>query len=118
MQIQGINKMERRERVNAMLNEVGLAGKEKRFPAQLSGGQNQRVAIARAMASKPDIILADEPTANLDSTTGIELVEMMTTLNERHHTTFLFSTHDPIIMERARRVITLHDGEIQSDTRG
>lgn len=115
MLLQGVSKRERRERVSLILNEVGLEGKEDRFPAQLSGGQQQRVAIARAIVGNPDIILADEPTANLDSSTGSALIDMMKDLNERRGTTFLFSTHDNMIMERAKRLIVLRDGEICTD---
>ena len=95
-----------------ILKEVGLSGLENRRPTQLSGGQQQRVAIARAMVSKPKIILADEPTANLDSKTGTELLDMMAELNEKTGMTFLFSTHDKMVMERAKRVIVLKDGMI------
>ena len=115
MLLQGISKRERRERVSSILKEVGLEGKEDRFPAQLSGGQQQRVAIARAIVGAPDIILADEPTANLDSVTGSALIDMMKDLNERKGTTFVFSTHDNMIMERAKRLIVLRDGEIYTD---
>ena len=115
MLLQGISKDERRHRVAKILTEVGLAGTEKRFPPQLSGGQQQRVAVARAIVSHPDIILADEPTANLDSHAGSDLLNMMKKLNENRGVTFLFSTHDSMIMERAKRLITLHDGEVNSD---
>ncbi|AJQ92091.1 ABC transporter ATP-binding protein [Gynuella sunshinyii] len=116
MMLQGIGDAERRERTHAILKRVGLAGKEKRRPAQLSGGQQQRVAVARAMVSQPDIILADEPTANLDSQTGIELLELMKELNEQHGMTFVFSTHDAKIMDRASRLIHLQDGRITTDS--
>lgn len=115
MVLQGVSESKRHERVLEVLKEVGLEGKENRFPKELSGGQQQRVAVARAIASKPDIILADEPTANLDSQTGKDLVEMMRKLNEDHGITFVFSTHDPIIMERAKRLIVLKDGKISED---
>ncbi len=115
MLLQGKDKAYRRERVSHILNEVGLSGFEKRLPTQLSGGQQQRVAVARAMASKPRIIIADEPTANLDSATGTALLDMMQNLNERDGMTFLFSTHDDHIMSRARRIILLKDGAIDSD---
>ena len=115
MLLQGISKEERHRRVLEILEEVGLEGYEDRKPYQLSGGQQQRVAIARAMVSKPKIILADEPTANLDSKTGSELLDMMKKLNEETGMTFLFSTHDKMVMERAKRVITLKDGEIIDD---
>lgn len=115
MMLQGVPKAERHERVMAILEEVKLADFAGRLPVKLSGGQQQRVAIARAMVSKPDLILADEPTANLDSKTGAELLDMMRTLNQKTQMTFLFSTHDPMIMERATRVITLKDGKVESD---
>jgi len=112
MLLQGVDRAERHKRVVDILDFVGLAGLEKRKPPQLSGGQQQRVAIARAMVSNPSLILADEPTANLDSKTGGSLLDMMRELNEKMKMTFLFSTHDPMVMERARRVITLKDGQI------
>ncbi len=115
MLLQGVPKKERNERVAKILAEVGLEGMQKRLPIHLSGGQQQRVAVARAMVSKPDIILADEPTANLDSKTGHDLLDMMKELNEKHGVTFLFSTHDRMIMEHARRLITLRDGAVVSD---
>ena len=117
MLLQGIGASERRERVNEMLALVGLEGLGSRRPAQLSGGQQQRVAVARAMASKPDIILADEPTANLDSKTGVSLLEVMRELNETRNMTFVFSTHDEKIMERATRLIHLSDGKIEKNER-
>ena len=112
MLLQGIPKEERHQRVIEILDKVGLKGLENRRPTQLSGGQQQRVAIARAMVSNPKIILADEPTANLDSKTGSELLDMMAELNEKTGMTFLFSTHDKMVMERAKRVIVLKDGLI------
>jgi putative ABC transport system ATP-binding protein len=115
MLLQHVPAAERKERVHTFLAELGLEGKGNRFPAELSGGQQQRVAIARAMVSKPDIILADEPTANLDSETGGQLLEMMRKFNDELKMTFVFSTHDPQIMERAKRLITLTDGRIVSD---
>ncbi len=115
MLLQGIPANARKERVKEMLHLVGLDGLGERRPAQLSGGQQQRVAVARAMASHPDIILADEPTANLDSKTGISLLDVMKDLNENHGMTFVFSTHDHQIMERATRLIHLHDGIIEQD---
>lgn len=117
MLLQGRSKKERRKQVGKILDAVGLRGLEKRRPAQLSGGQQQRVAVARALASKPDIILADEPTANLDSATGTGLVDMMKQFNEEDGVTFVFSTHDPRIMTRAKRLITLEDGKIVEDIR-
>ena len=115
MLLQRVPKAERHERVTAMLEAVGLQGFADRNPTQLSGGQQQRVAIARAMVSKPEIILADEPTANLDSKTGAELLAMMNSLNLETGVTFVFSTHDPMVMESARRLITLRDGQIDTD---
>ena len=112
MLLQGIPKEERHKRVLEILDAVKLSGLENRRPTQLSGGQQQRVAIARAMVSNPKIILADEPTANLDSKTGSELLDMMAELNEKTGMTFLFSTHDKMVMERAKRVIVLKDGQI------
>jgi putative ABC transport system ATP-binding protein len=115
--LQGVAGDERAVRVAEILKEMGLEGFEKRFPPKISGGQQQRVAIARAMVSRPELILADEPTANLDSGTGGELLDMMRVLNRRTGMTFLFSTHDPMVMERADRVITLHDGRVVGDAR-
>jgi len=115
MLLQGVPTQERRERVKEILVEVGLEGMERRRPPQLSGGQQQRVAIARAMVSRPDIILADEPTANLDSATGAELLDMMRRLNETRGMTFVFSTHDAMIMTKSRRLVTLKDGRIDRD---
>ena len=115
MLLQNVPVAERKERVEKFLTEVGLEGKGNRFPVELSGGQQQRVAIARAMVSHPDIILADEPTANLDSETGVLLLDMMRKFNEDFQMTFVFSTHDPQIMERAKRMVTLTDGHIVSD---
>ncbi|NRB37231.1 MAG: ABC transporter ATP-binding protein [Pseudomonadales bacterium] len=117
MLLQGISADQRAHRVKNILHEVGLQGMEDRFPAQLSGGQQQRVAVARAMVSQPSIILADEPTANLDSKTGAALLDMMKELNEKEHMTFVFSTHDPMIMQRAKRIIRLVDGKIVDDER-
>ena len=115
MLLQGIPKRERHQRVVDILEVVGLAGYIDRKPPQLSGGQQQRVAIARAMVSQPTIILADEPTANLDSKTGSELLDMMYQLNKRTGMTFVFSTHDQTVMDRAQRLITLKDGLIDND---
>ena len=106
-----------RERTMALLHEVGLEGMEDRRPAKLSGGQQQRVAVARALIKNPQIILADEPTANLDSETGKAVLELMRQMNEKHRTTFIFSTHDKMVMEFARRLVKLHDGRIIDDTR-
>ncbi len=115
MLLQQVASNERKERVKEMLHLVGLDGMGDRRPSQLSGGQQQRVAVARAMASHPDIILADEPTANIDSKTGISLLEVMRDLNQNHGMTFVFSTHDEKIMERATRLVHLHDGKIELD---
>ncbi len=116
MLLQGVPKRERRRRVADILKDVELEGFEGRMPPKLSGGQQQRVAIARAMVSQPAIILADEPTANLDSETGANLLDMMRDLNERTGMTFVFSTHDENVMKRARRLIILKDGRITGDT--
>ena len=113
----GTPEQETRKRVMALLEEVGLAGMEDRIPARLSGGQQQRVAIARALVKQPRIILADEPTANLDSHTGEEILKLMKEMNRRHETTFVFCTHDPMVMDYAKRLIRLHDGLVQSDER-
>ena len=115
MLLQKIPKAERHERVLAILDEVGLGGMASRKPTQLSGGQQQRVAIARAMVSQPATIMADEPTANLDSKIGAELLDMMYRLNMQTEMTFIFSTHDPMVMACARRLITLKDGQIERD---
>lgn len=115
MQLQGVPPIERRKRAIEILAEVGLAGLEDRRPAHLSGGQQQRVAVARAVVSRPRLILADEPTANLDSVTATNLILLMRKMNEDLGITFIFSTHDPIVMEHARRVVRLKDGEICED---
>ena len=107
---------ERRKRVVNLLEEVGLAGLENRFPREMSGGQQQRVAIARSIAPEPALVLAGEPTANVDSHTAAELLDLMEKLNQENGVTFLFSTHDPAVMERARRLIRLKDGRIEKDT--
>ena len=117
MLLQGISEQERQQRVTKIMQEVGLEGLGNRRPAQLSGGQQQRVAVARAMVSQPSLILADEPTANLDSKTGAALLDMMKELNEKENMTFVFSTHDPMIMERAKRIIRLVDGKVVDDER-
>jgi putative ABC transport system ATP-binding protein len=103
--------------VNGILGDVGLEGMEHRYPRELSGGQQQRVAVARSLVKEPAIVLADEPTANLDSVTGAEILDLMKNLNEQKGATFIFSTHDPLVIERASRVIRLRDGQIQSDER-
>jgi putative ABC transport system ATP-binding protein len=115
MLLQGVPKTERRSRVEKMLAELGLEGLADRMPTQLSGGQQQRAAVARAMVSQPSLVLADEPTANLDSATAIELIDMMRSLNETTGMTFVFSTHDQKIMDRARRLVVLVDGHIETD---
>ena len=117
MMLQGVPKAERRERVVPMLREVGLEGMIDRKPSELSGGQQQRVAIVRALASRPKLILADEPTANLDSETSADLLDLMLELNQEYGTTFLFSSHDELVLERARRVVRLRSGKIESDQR-
>lgn len=115
MLLQSIDKQERHHRVEQVLEQLGLSGMSDRLPSRLSGGQQQRVAVARAIVSRPALILADEPTANLDSKTALELIDLMRQLNEESGTTFLFSTHDNRIMERARRLVVLKDGRIDSD---
>jgi len=112
MLLQGVPDAERRDRALAILNEVGLAGLEDRRPGELSGGQQQRVAVARAIVSEPALVLADEPTANLDSATGAALMDLMRQLNEKKGVTFVFATHDAMVMERARRLVRLKDGRI------
>ena len=97
------------------LRDVGLEGMEHRKPSELSGGQQQRVAVARAIAGEPALVLADEPTANLDSKTGTALIDLMRELNEKQGVTFVFATHDPKVMAAAKRVVTLEDGLIVSD---
>ena len=115
MLLQGVAATERQRRVKEMLALVGLEGLGERRPRHLSGGQQQRVAVARAMASNPDLILADEPTANLDSATGIALLDIMRDLNKNLGMTFVFSTHDQKIMDRAQRLIYLEDGQVVRD---
>ncbi len=113
--LQGVSAAERRERVTAVLDQVGLGGLEHRRPAELSGGQQQRVAIARAFAAKPALVLADEPTANVDSKTGTGLIDLMRDLNANHGVTFVISSHDPKVIERAERVVRLEDGRVVDD---
>ncbi len=113
--LQGVDAAERRRRVRDLLAEVGLEGMEDRRPDELSGGQQQRVAIARAIASNPAVVLADEPTANVDSETADHLLDLMEGLNRDRGVTFLFSTHDPRVMERARRVVRIVDGSVAAD---
>ena len=112
LMLQGIPTTERRARVREVLAEVGLEGLENRFPRQLSGGQQQREAIARAIVSEPALVLADEPTANVDSKTGTALLDLMHRLNEDKGVTFFFSTHEEAVMKRARRLLQLEDGVI------
>ena len=113
--LQGMDSGERKERVMSTLKAVGLEGMEHRKPSELSGGQQQRVAVARAIAGRPALVLADEPTANLDSKTSNALIALMKDLNEKHNITFLFATHDPKVMAAAKRVVTMEDGAIISD---
>lgn len=115
MLLQKKPKMEREKRVLELLREVGLEDKINVRPSELSGGQQQRVAVARALASKPQFVLADEPTANLDSKSASNLLDLMAKLNKEEKMTFIFSTHDQRVIDKARRVITLVDGKIESD---
>lgn len=115
MLLQGIPEKQRKKRSKELLMEVGLAEKLNSRPNQLSGGQQQRVAVARALASKPRFILADEPTANLDSSSTSTLLDMMAKMNENENITFLFSTHDQRVIDKAKRIITIEDGKIISD---
>jgi putative ABC transport system ATP-binding protein len=115
LMMQNVPAAERREKVMRLLAQVGLEGMENRFPRELSGGQQQRVAIARAMASAPALVLADEPTANLDSSTAAELLELMEELNQAKGMTFVFSTHDRRVMRRAKRLVLLKDGAVEHD---
>lgn len=117
MLLQGRAPAARRERSLALLRELGMEGLEQRRPAELSGGQQQRVAVARAIAAEPTIVLLDEPTANLDSKTGGTLMDLLLRLNRDKGITFVFSTHDPMVVERARRVVRLRDGRIEADER-
>ncbi len=115
MQVQGVDPEQRRRRSMSILGEVGMDDMEDRRPAQLSGGQQQRVAVARAIVSKPAMVLADEPTANLDSVTAEHLMDLFVRLNETHDTTFVISTHDQRVMSYARRLIGMVDGRIVTD---
>ncbi len=115
MHLQGKSKKERDERAGELLNAVGLGDRMNSRPGKLSGGQQQRVAVARALASKPKFILADEPTANLDSKSTETLLDIMEKLNKEENITFIFSTHDARVVKKARRVITVEDGQIISD---
>jgi putative ABC transport system ATP-binding protein len=115
MQVQGVSAAERRQMSLAILQEVGLGEHSDRRPAQLSGGQQQRVAVARAIVSNPTLVLADEPTANLDSTTATQLIELFVKLNRERGTTFVIATHDSRVMDYCRRLVTMVDGKIVSD---
>jgi putative ABC transport system ATP-binding protein len=117
MQVQGVSSKERRRKAMDILREVGLEGMEDRRPAELSGGQQQRVAVARAIVSQPRLVLADEPTANLDSTSARHLMELFCELNENHGVTFLISTHDERVMRYAKRLVRMQDGRIIGDER-
>jgi putative ABC transport system ATP-binding protein len=108
-------KKEREARVAELLSQVGLSDKARKRPAELSGGQQQRIAVARALAPKPQFILADEPTANLDSVSAANLLDIMAKLNKEEQMTFIFSTHDQRVIDRARRVVTLEDGKVVAD---
>ena len=116
MEVQGVPPDRRRERSLEILEEVGLKGLEDRRPAKMSGGQQQRVAVARAIASRPTLVLADEPTANLDSHTAEQLMQLFVELNTRHETTFVIATHDQRVMRYARRIVRMLDGKIVEDT--
>ncbi len=113
MLLQGLPDNIRKKKSLEILTEVGLGDHANRFPMELSGGQQQRVAVARAIITAPALVLADEPTANLDSTTAGSLLDLMAELNRKHNVTFVFSSHDPLVLSRAKRVIHLHDGQIQ-----
>jgi putative ABC transport system ATP-binding protein len=113
--LQGVDEAERSERVMGLLKEVGLEDMEHRRPDELSGGQQQRVAIARAIASNPAMVLADEPTAHVDSETAEKLLDLMEQLNRERGVTFVFSTHDPRVMDRARRLVRIVDGHVETD---
>lgn len=115
LQLQGMGRAERRKKALAALEDVGLGDLGDRRPAEMSGGQQQRVAVARAIVATPKLVLADEPTANLDSKTGTELLELMVRLNQDRGVTFIFSTHDPKVMSHALRIVSLVDGRIERD---
>jgi putative ABC transport system ATP-binding protein len=117
LMLQGVAARERRKRISALFAELGIDGLEERRPNDLSGGQQQRVAVARAIAAQPAVILADEPTANLDSHTAEGLLQLMRRLNREKGTTFLFSSHDPLVIAHAERVISLRDGRLENDIR-
>ncbi len=105
----------RREKAAEMLEAVGLKDQMKRRPTQMSGGQQQRIAVARALVKNPALVIADEPTANLDTATGAQVLDVMRTMNQKRGVTFLFSTHDPRVMERASRIVSLRDGRVEDD---
>jgi putative ABC transport system ATP-binding protein len=113
----GGSKAQRRERIGFLLEETGLADRRSHYPPELSGGQQQRVAIARALVTSPRIVIADEPTANLDSDTGEKILGLMKTINKEEKTTFIFSTHDPEIWKTADHIVFLHDGNVKSEER-
>jgi len=115
--LQGVPAAERQQRVRTLFERIGIGGLEDRRPSKLSGGQQQRVAVARAVIGQPALVLADEPTANLDSAASLALLDLMAGLNREMGTTFVFATHDPSLMERARRLIRLVDGAIETDER-
>jgi putative ABC transport system ATP-binding protein len=115
MQLQGVKKKERRARALELLDSVGLGDRGHDRPGDLSGGQQQRVSVARALASKPRFILADEPTANLDSKSTSELLDIMMEMNKKYNTTFIFSTHDQRVVDKARRIVTIDDGKVVKD---
>ena len=115
MQLQGKPKKERLQRTKELLEAVGIGDRINSRPSKLSGGQQQRVAVARALASKPEFILADEPTANLDSHSTTSLLELMSQMNKKYNTTFIFVTHDQRVMDKARRIVTIEDGKILKD---
>jgi len=115
MLLQGVPVADRRQRAKTILDDVGLEDKYNRRPAELSGGQQQRVAVARAIVSNPSIVLADEPTANLDSKSGQDLLELMQEMNEKKKVTFIFSTHDHMVMDYARRLVKIRDGRVVDD---
>ena len=117
MELQKVPLAERRERAMAILGDVGLADFANKRPLEMSGGQQQRVAVARAIVTRPRVVLADEPTANLDSKTAASLLELMESMNRERGVTFLFSTHDPMVIEKARRVVRLRDGRVVADER-
>jgi len=117
LELQGVSAAERRRRVDELFQRIGLAALAGSRPLKMSGGQQQRVAVARAIVSQPAVVLADEPTANLDQATGAALVDLMRELNRERGITFIFSTHDPMVLERADRVVRLVDGKVAGDER-